>query len=161
MCNLHKEGWSQQPCFAEIPLHKKWSFSLRISSFFVQCTWVWSFLDRMWILLIRFLFGVKQMIIIYAKNIKNLQKISFCLVWPRKQYKVKSVRALRKYYNQLNNLEFQSSKGLWFTKECIKNVKKSIIDVQDVKYYQLPISILTTSDLILSQLKKWLKRKSQ
>ena len=78
------------------------------------------FLTIIWILQWEFLFVVKEMIFIYAKNMKNLQNISFCLMLSKKQYNFKSA----------------SSKKVWITmKKYIKKIVKTFfIDVQNVKY---------------------------
>ena len=73
---------------------------------------------------------------------KNLQNI---LIWSKKQYNMKSVRAvtMQKYYNQINNMKFQSSKTVSFTirlcntwKNC-KNIFLQMCKMLNI-YYQIP-----------------------
>ena len=64
-----------------------------------------SVLAVIWALHSGFLLEVQQMMMIYVKNIINLQKISFCLTWSiiRKikiiQYKTCEISQMKKYYN--------------------------------------------------------------
>ena len=64
-----------------------------------------SALTVIWVLNSGFLLEVQQMMMIYVKNIINLQNISFCLTWPiiRKikiiQYKTCEISQMKKYYN--------------------------------------------------------------
>ena len=50
-----------------------------------------------WILQSKFLLGVSQIIFIYTENSKNLQSISFCLIWSKEYNTISNLQG--QYYN--------------------------------------------------------------